>query len=368
MPMNQVLHIDRIFGKREILTPSELVAFLTCRKLHDYRYKHLLVPKEENERLALWKAINRGLSAWYDSFDKAKALAAVEESLRESHLESQLLSLASGMLEGYIEHWKRRDNFKVLHVDLPFLTPLVTPSGRASRILDLAGMVPLVIEKPDGSIWIVIHRVVARKDPNYFERLETDIRIRSCCWALNRYLDSGVAGVIVNVLRAKLPFEPEILKNGTVSKRANIDTTLEVFTAALNRTGSNPADYAEIIERLAKEDDSFFMRWERVYLPEEMGRTARDLYLISRDMRRAGRERPYGNPNSCTSYGLCPYRALCAGGFDSDETNTAYQRLESRHPALAGVDLDSLRSASRRGRKFASRGASRSVANAAYVQ
>ena len=355
MSMNHVPLTAAKLASRDTLSHSEMVAYTYCKQAHFFRYEKRLIPREEKENLTLWLAINRGLSVWYDSFNKTKALTTVEESLQGSDFKSRLLPLISGMLEGYIEHWKQRDTFKVLQIDLPYITPIITPSGRASRIQDLAGVVPLVIEKPDGSVWIVIHRSIAKKDPSLSERLECDIRIRAACWALNRYLISGVSGVIVNVLRAKLPVEPEILKNGTISKRSNIDTTLEVFAAALNRTSSNNhADYSAILDRLAAEDNSFFTRWERAYSPGEMERIGQELYLISRDMRRASRELPYGNSNSCTSYGLCPYLDLCAGRLDPDAVETNFRKLDTRHPALADVNIDSLRLSTRPKRKYGS--------------
>jgi hypothetical protein len=343
MPMNPIPNENRRSHEREILTPNQLSESLACRKLADYRFKQRLIPVDENENQTLRQAVHRGLSAWYESFDKPHALSAVEQSLCESTFRTSLLPLASGMLEGYIEHWKRRDAFTVLHVDLPYLTPIVTPSGRASRIQDLAGVAPLVIEKPDGSTWLMISRVISRKDPNLDQRLDTDLRIRAACWAVNRYLPGGVSGVIVDVLRAKLPVEPEILKNGTVSRRANIDTTLEVFTQALNCSGSDPADYAEILERLAGEDDGFFRRWEREYTSEETAASGYELYLVARDLRRSGREPVFGNPAACTTYGLCPYLDLCKGGSDASGSSAAYRRLERSHPEFAGVDVEAVR-------------------------
>ncbi len=343
MPMNPIPNENRRSHEREILTPNQLSDGLACRKRADYRFKQRLIPSEENENLTLRRATHRGLSTWYESFDKSHALTAIEQSLSESTFRTSLLPLVSGMLEGYIEHWKRRDTFKVLHIDLPYLTPIVTPSGRASRIQDLAGIAPLVIEKPDGSVWLTISRVISRKDPNLDQRLDTDLRIRAACWAVNRYLPGGVKGVIVDVLRAKLPAEPEILKNGSVSKRANIDTTLEVFTEILNRTGSDPADYAEILERLAGEDDGFFRRWEREYTSEESAAIGYELYLVARDLRRSGREPVFGNPAACTTYGLCPYLDLCKGGSDASGSSAAYRRLERSHPEFAGVDFEAVR-------------------------
>ena len=337
--------------RRDILTPSELMAFQFCRLYHEYRYGQRMIPLEENARFTLWKAVSRGLAAWYERFDLSLARHAIEESLLESLLQPELLPLAIGMLEHYETHWKDMDGFNVLQIDLPVMTPIVTPSGRASRIQDLACIVPLVLEKPDGTIWVMMHRIVSRKEPNLSERLETDLRVRTMAWMLNHCLPGGIEGVIVNVLRSKLPAEPEILKSGKVSKRVNIDTTLGKFTDALNRTGSDPADYTVILDRLSKETDSFFRRWERKYTTDEMERTGKELYIVSRDLRRSSREPVYGNSNSCTLYGTCPYLDLCIGGSGSQSPCGSYLRLDYKHPAFLETDLDMLRIENRRRRR-----------------
>jgi len=328
---------------RQTVSISEINSRLSCQVKHDFRYNRRLVPAEEREVLTLGKAVHIGLEGWYLTRNIDHALQAMRDYLERSAYGDDLIPLASGMLKGYVEHWRDQDDFEVLHVELPFRVPLISPSGIASRIFDLVGRVDMVVRKPDGSLWGVEHKTLGTKDAQYFRRLETDFQVRAYVWAVSRFLGVEVRGILYNVLRSKLPVEPEILKNGSISKRSNIDSTAEVFEAALARTGSNPVDYAEILERLRTEGNTFFMRREMEIPPEDLSRWALEMYHITRDLRRS--KVVYRNPTACSLHGGCEYRDLCSGLLPADEVSTRYRTLVSKHPELSDVDLESLRPA-----------------------
>ncbi len=346
MKMQLSMLMEQIPIMRETVSCSEITTFLSCRMKHEFRYRRRLAPMEESEPLNLGRAVHAGLESWYLRHDQKAALDAVRESLDSCAAGAELLPKALGMIEGYIRHWKDREDFKTLHVELPFRVPLRTPSGRASRIYDLVGRVDGVVQKPDGSVWILEHKTLGRKDKNYFDKLDVDIQVRAYCWAVRRFTGLDIKGVIYNVLRSKLPVKPELLKSGKLSKRANIDTTYEIFLSAIDDTDSDPADYAEILERLKSEGNSFFMRREVSYTAEELDSFTLDLYRITRDMRRSGREEPYRNPTACGQFGPCSFRDLCTGSLPDDEVFDKYRELSTKHPELSDVDLDELKPAS----------------------
>ena len=334
--------------KRQTISVSEANSYLACRKKHDYRYRQQLVPAEEKRPLTLGKGAHTGMEGWYLTFNPDHALLNTREYLLKSTYREGLIPLVEGMLRGYCEYWKDDPElYEVLHVELPFKVPLISPSGRASRIFDIVGRVDMVVRrKSDDSIWIFEHKTVGTKDRNYFNRLDTDYQVRAYAWAVSRYLGVQVQGVVYNVLRTKLPVEPDVLKNGSISKRANIDTTIEVFEAALSRTGSDPSEYADVLDRLRNEGNTFFLREEREFTPEELHQWALDFYFITRDIRNSGS--PYRNPTSCTLYGGCEFRELCAGLLPADEIHNRYRRIQTKHPELSDVDLDALRPAKHR--------------------
>ncbi len=328
---------------RETVSCSEISSWLSCRKKHEFRYVQRLAPMEDSEPLNLGRAVHAALESWYLRRDKQSALDAVRESLDCCASGDELLPKALGMISGYIEYWKDRETFQALHVELPFRVPLRTPSGRASRIYDLVGRVDGIVQKPDGSIWILEHKTLGRKDKHYFDKLDVDIQVRAYCWAVQRFTGLDVKGVIYNVLRSKLPAQPEVLKSGKLSKRANIDTTFEIFQQAIKDNGCDPGDYVEILDRLKAEGNTFFMRREVEFTSGELDSFSLDLYRITRDMRRSSREESYRNPTACGQFGPCSFRDLCIGTLPQDEVFEHYRELSTKHPELSDVDLDALK-------------------------
>ncbi len=328
---------------RETVSCSEITSWLSCRKKHEFRYVRCLAPLEDSEPLNLGRAVHAGLESWYLQRDQQSALNAVRESLDGCSSEMELLPKALGMIEGYIKYWKNREDLQTLHVELPFRVPLRTPSGRSSRIYDLVGRVDGIVQKPDGSIWILEHKTLGRKDKHYFDKLDVDIQVRAYCWAIRRFTGLDVQGVIYNVLRSKLPARPEILKSGKLSKRANIDTTYEIFSNAIADNSCDPNEYAEILERLKTEGNTFFMRREVEFTSGELDSFSLDLYRITRDMRRSSREESYRNPTACGQFGPCSFRDLCIGTLPQDEVFEHYRELSTKHPELSDVDLDALK-------------------------
>jgi len=334
--------------KHQTISISEANSWLACRKKHEYRYRQQLVPAEEKRPLTLGKSVHIGLESIYETGKVDHALQSAGEYLAHSTYAEELTPLVYEMLRGYCEYRKEDPElYEVLYIELPFKLPLISPSGRASRIFDIVGRVDMVVRrKSDGTIWLFEHKTVGTKDRNYFNRLDTDYQVRAYAWAVSRFLGMQVKGVVYNVLRTKLPAEPDVLKSGKISKRANIDTTLEVFEAALSRTGSDPSEYADILDRLRNEGNTFFLREEREFTPEELHQWALDFYFITRDIRNSGS--PYRNPASCTLYGGCEFRELCAGLLPADEIHNRYRHIQTKHPELSDVDLDSLKPAKHR--------------------
>jgi hypothetical protein len=69
-----------------------------------------------------------------------------------------------------------------------------------------------------------------------------------------------MAGIIWDYVRTKPPAIPELLKNGSLTKRQNIDTTYEVYLDTIKAHGLNPADYADMLAMLKEKPNDFFRR------------------------------------------------------------------------------------------------------------
>jgi hypothetical protein len=72
-----------------------------------------------------------------------------------------------------------------------------------------------------------------------------------------------------NYIYTKEPTKPELLKNGTLTIRSNLDSTWETYLAEIKRLKLNPDDYQEQRERLQdREETVFFPRFEQVILAD----------------------------------------------------------------------------------------------------
>lgn len=69
--------------------------------------------------------------------------------------------------------------------------------------------------------------------------------------------------VVWNYLRTKEPAVPDVLKSGGLTRRADLDTTAEVYRQALTDNRLDEGDYVDVLDRLrGRELDVFFPRHE----------------------------------------------------------------------------------------------------------
>lgn len=134
--------------------------------------------------------------------------------------------------------------------------------------------------------------------------------------AASRIIGQPISGVLYNVLRKKVPTEPEVLKNGDLTRRANIDTTKEAYfdAACANHpdlTHEEVLDkYRDILTMLNAKENEFFARVPVYRTPSEIKQLEEDLWRVSLEMTR-GDTPLYPSPswNTCT---FCPFSGPCA--------------------------------------------------------
>jgi hypothetical protein len=122
----------------------------------------------------------------------------------------------------------------------------------------------------------------------------------------------------VEVIRKKVPKEPPLLKRGHLSKAQNVDTTPELYRAAIDRHGLDPADYADVLDRLARRGNAFHFRNEVNVGGAEIRRWAEETRNVLQDLSMLMRhpERAYrADSMTCQNqYGRrCVFHPLCYG-------------------------------------------------------
>ncbi len=103
------------------------------------------------------------------------------------------------------------------------------------------------------------HKVIPDEEARF-----SDLQTVVYFWAA-RENGEQVDGILWDYIRTKPPAIPEKLVKGGLSKRANIDTTYEVYLEEVKKNGLDPTDYADILAKLKAKGDTFF---KRVFLPK----------------------------------------------------------------------------------------------------
>jgi hypothetical protein len=207
------------------------------------------------------------------------------------------------------------NNLEFIALETEFSVPIRTPNGRASSKVFLAGRMDGVVRhKIDGSIWIWEIKTT-RSIKELLRSLDNDPQTGAYIYAAQQLFGVKPRGVLYNIMRKKAPTKPEVLKNGLLTKRANIDTTAQAYAAAVNEHHSDWSKetkmeyYGDIIQKLADEGNTFFGRFPIRRTENEIDQLAYDLWQVSLEMTRP--TTPIYPTESWTNCNFCPFRSPC---------------------------------------------------------
>ena len=192
----------------------------------------------------------------------------------------------------------------------------------------LAGRFDGVVERiSDGTLWL-FETKTTRSVKELVRTLVNDEQAGLYCWAVQEVIGKPIAGVLYNILRKKPPTIPRILKDGTISRAMNIDTTLEVYWQTLKDHYTElmdgmdwsidelKDDYREVLEHLEQKGNTFFLRYEVRKTQTEL-RTLVS-YLLSTAKEMLGADTVLYPAPGWMNCNFCHFRAPCllmnAGG------------------------------------------------------
>jgi hypothetical protein len=172
-------------------------------------------------------------------------------------------ALGHVMLDAYEEYARKNDNWEIIGVEEE-LRYEVSPGKWIVGTVDL-----LIRDKTTQKLWVVDHKTCASFiDP---QALEFDDQMVLYLWMVWKVYNEVPGGAIYSMLRKKIPADPYLLKNGTLSKARDIDTTYDIYLSKINSLGLDPDDYADVLERLKYNE--FFRR-------EYLARSKRELSIF----------------------------------------------------------------------------------------
>lgn len=314
---------------------SEIKSARFCEKSWAYRYRERLRRKKPARSLFLGSLLHEMLHAYYlarvllrkfkenmgsgkgsppgpyDILDQYKK--KYKSLFREEREEfGDIPELAETIFENYLRRWKG-DGLVYLESEAPIITDL-------TNNIRLIGYVDNIVQDSDGRRFLM-ERKSHKTLPGPQDRF-SDIQTLLYFWAWNQSHPKSeqLDGVIWDYLRTKAPTKPDLLKNGSLSKRANIDTDRRTYLKEIKKHGLDPDDYKDILKSLEGKEKTFF---ERVILPNppkkmvesvvEDARATITIRLALQDI--APR---HMSPRTCN---LCEFRQLCEAevrGLDSD--------------------------------------------------
>lgn len=315
---------------------SDVRSFKQCRRKWDWSS-----PLRQNlEHIVTYapfftgKAIHYAMQQYYENGEEM--CSAAERYIKEEiermqqvgalwdvekeRIEDQT-ALVYGMLAHY-QSWARTEkgvwsdqNLNFIALETEFDVPLHNPRGRASARVHLEGRFDGVVQrKDDGTFWI-FETKTTRSIKELQDSLYNDEQAGAYMIAASRIIGERISGVLYNILRKKVPTMPQVLQNGTLSRRADADTTAEAFVEAAFR--QHPEDsheqiieyYKDYIDMLLAKGNTFFERTPVYRTPAEMVQLEKQLWIVALEMVRP--TTPIYPAPSWLNCRFCSFRGPC---------------------------------------------------------
>ena len=216
--------------------------------------------------------------------------------------------LLKGMVKNYFDRYGSNPigpQFRYVQTEVPWRAAIPTTNGFMRGTFDGVAQ-----DLTTGDLWVVEHKTYSIAPS--LENLLVDEQMTCYVWAAQKLLALPVIGVLYDGTRKKLPTEPRLLQNGTMSKQW-IDTTEATYLHALHINGLEERDYTDFLKRLHDRDhepqNPFFTRYKIPIAPAQVEEFEKALISTYQDMAdpniRIYPNRPW---NGCWDCGI---KAVC---------------------------------------------------------
>lgn len=312
---------------KDTLSWSQVRTWTACRQKWAWLYEVGIVPKKVRRAPSIGSCGHEALAAivrgddWEAAVDKWLADEVASRGLWDEEVEEyrQVADLVRALIPRYQNYY--RDTFQPVAVEQKFEVPI---SGLSTRLI---GYWDAIVRDRDGALWLMENKMPQRQFRNP-EDLLLDGQVGIYQWSAHR---SGypVVGTIYNQILARLPAEPSVNRDGSLS-RARIYSDWETYKACVVAQGLDPADYAEMEDKLSGFE---FFRRDYIYRPlQEVRLFSRDLQRKAWDMART--KKHIYRTDSYMTCSMCDYRELCvesAKGRDvSDLIEAGFEPKQNR--------------------------------------
>ncbi len=291
------------------LSYSRIRNWRFCRQSHYYKYIEKLEPRRKKVALYRGTIIHEMIQAWVSGGSWEEVLDTYTEQFNNMFDEEKadmgdLPQECRTIMEGYVQQWAD-DGLEYLEVEYePEPVPMFDD-------IDFMVKVDGIAQDRNGRIWLVEHKT-HKTFPSEDVRF-ADYQTLIYAWALFKR-GSEIDGIMWDYIRTKPPTKPRLLKNGTLSKAQNIDTTHDVYLKTIHEHGLDPKDYEDILDKLYHQTEKFYRRvfvpfkWETVNMVVED--VAKSALEIKRLQHIPIRELSNWQCPSCDYFSLCSAELL----------------------------------------------------------
>jgi len=174
--------------------------------------------------------------------------------IEEAEIYQNTLEEGERIFKGYMNHWED-DGVEFVDSEVELKIELVEGVEFVVHIDKVA--------QEKGMLWLWDHKT-HKNLPTAEQRL-SDLQLVLYFWVWNK-LHTGkrrVSGIVWDYLRTKTPTIPQLLKNGTLSRR-DIITDHATYLATIREHNLDPDQYRDVLDELAKQKSPFY---DRVPLP-----------------------------------------------------------------------------------------------------
>lgn len=321
-----------------VLTNSELRTWRLCARRHQFQYRLRRRPRRVAEALGFGTLWHLGLEHWWAAAP-ADRLSAGLAALRSSpDANPYALATCEIMLAAYTALYGDQA-LETACVEQSFEVPLVNPqTGQASRTYRIGGKFDGIAR--DGARLIVVEHKTTASDIEqgslYWKKVQTLDTQVSLYLAGARAAGYAVESCLYDVARKPgikpLKATPEESRKWTKPTKADPVPRLYANQREHDET---PEEFAERLSAdIAERPERYFARAEIVRLEKDDDGHAYDTWQQAKMMREA-EIAGYApkNPDSCASFGGCPYLPVCSNETTIDD-DSLYRTADTAHEEL----------------------------------
>lgn len=302
---------------------SRIKLWRKCQQAHHYKYYQGLEKIKKGLPLIIGSAIHAAIEEHTEGRDYKVPMAQFKKDFNKLFYEEQaelgdLPTELDGIMENYFRYYADDGlTYPVRRRGIRSELPVIVDLDNYTRFV---GYVDAFPQDAEGRNWVMDTKT-CKTIPDESARF-ADYQLVTYCWLLPLLGYPKPDGVIWNYVKKKSPTVPELLKKGTLSKAAKIDTTYEVYMSTVDRLlGSEKRpEYEEFAQTLKGRENKFF---RRVYLPSPnkamIDNVVKDLLSSIKEIREKG---PTSTVRSMTKdCSWCSYYNLCQAevrGLDSE--------------------------------------------------